>query len=363
MSRGWKIFTNSAAFVFLILLFLLFFLYRFLTESLTSTDGTAQLETLEQKVEIYRDSVGVPHIFAESKADLFRAAGYVVAQDRLWQMDFFRRVAAGRLSEVMGTATIEYDKFMRMCGFVRIAHEIERTLSPESRLILQAYADGINSFVAAHRGELPIEFALLGYEPGPWQIKDSLAFTRFMAWKLSFSWYVDLTLHELVAKVGSSKASEVFPDFPENGPFILSNSSDLKPAWQAFRQSGLNILEFLGSNGGRLGSNSWVVSGAKTTSGKPLLANDPHLELSTPSIWYEMHLSGGGLDAAGVTFPGVPGIVIGHNQHIAWGLTNGMVDDMDFYFERVSPDSANRYWDGKSWLVFEEVEEEIRIKK
>ncbi len=362
MSRGWRVLANSVVFFLLLAFILLVFLYRFLTESLTPMDGALHFSAVDKPVHVYRDSVGVPHIFAESEADLFRAAGYVIAQDRLWQMDFFRRLACGKLSEVLGSKAVELDKFARVIGFARIARDIEAKLSPQSSAVLQAYADGINAFIAQNGSTLPIEFALLGYEPEPWQVSDSIAFTRFMAWKLSFSWYVDLTLHELVRKFGAKKAAEVFPDFPGTGPFILSQDDSLLPSISTFVQAGMGMLDLLGSRGGRLGSNSWVVSGDRTSSGKPLLANDPHLELMTPSLWYEMHLSGGEIDAAGVSLPGVPGVVIGHNQRIAWGLTNGMVDDVDFYLERISPDSLARYWDGREWQDFKVVEEEIEVK-
>ncbi len=337
--------------------------YQLLTRSLPETDGQAALSSLSQPVDVYRDEWGVPHIFAENERDLFRAMGYVMAQDRLWQMDFNRRVASGRLSEIMGPATAEHDQFLRLWGFRRIAEQIVPTLSDESRAVLEAFCDGVNAYIDSHTTDYPIEFTLLQYKPEHWQIEDSIAFARLMAWKLSFSWYVDLVLYKLVDRLGVSKARQVFPDFPETAPLILPKET--QPFWtgvQSFVEKGFAVQNLLGIRGGSLGSNSWVVSGSKTPCGKPILANDPHLELITPSVWYEMHLSGGDFNVAGVALPGAPAIVIGHNQDIAWGLTNGMIDDVDFYFERIHPDNANQYWNGRQWQDFQIVRDTIIVK-
>lgn len=361
MARRWGVVSKVLIFVFFVSIAIIFLGYRLITSSLPQTSGIIEVAGLSVGVDVYRDSFGVPHIFAQNERDLFFAAGYVTAQDRLWQMDFNRRAAAGRLSEIFGEATIEHDKFLRLWGFRRIADEIARILSPESRAALTAYAAGVNAFIETHQGRLPIEFSLLGYKPEAWQIEDSIAFTRLMAWKLSFSWYVDLMLQELVEKVGVHKAREVFPDFPKEAPLIVQDR-DLWSQTRGLLDAGMQVREFFGIGSGSVGSNSWVVSGEKTDCGKPILANDPHLELRAPSVWYEIHLSGGDIDVAGVSLPGVPGVVIGHNRDIAWGLTNGMVDDVDFYVERINPDNRNQYWDGRDWLDFEVIEEDIRVK-
>lgn len=358
----WRVFWGTVILIVIVAVTATFLSYRLLTDALPQTEGTLEIKALQHSVDVYRDQWGVPHIFADNEKDLFFAAGFVTAQDRLWQMDFHRRIASGTLSEILGEVTIEQDKFLRLWGFQRVAQQIADTLSTDSRMMLEAYAAGVNAYIDAHTSTLPAEFSLLNYKPEKWQIEDSIAFARVMAWKLSFSWYVDLVLDQLVAKLGEANAREVFPDFPKNGPFIIS--PDSKPFWtgQDFLESGLQVQNLLGIHGARLGSNSWVVSGAHTTCGKPMLASDPHLELGTPSIWYEIHLSGGQIDVAGVSLPGAPGIVIGHNQEIAWGLTNGMVDDVDFYFERTNPENPEQYWDGKEWRAFEIITEEIKVK-
>ncbi|MFQ6114919.1 MAG: penicillin acylase family protein, partial [bacterium] len=338
MTKGWKQFFGIFSFVVIIIITIAILCYHLLTNSLPKASGSITLDVLGSPVKVYRDEFGVPHIFAENERDLLIASGYTMAQDRLWQMDWNRRVASGRLSELFGEATTESDKFLRVWGFARTAKEIVKILSPESRMALEAYAEGVNAFIKDHQNRLPLEFSVLKYKPEEWKIEDSIAYIRLMAWRLSFSWYADIVLGQLVEKLGRNKAREIFPGFPEQGPFIISSNS--KPFWtecQQFLKSGLELRNFLGIRGAVLGSNSWVVSGEKSACGKPLLANDPHLELTTPSIWYEMHLSGGDINVAGVALPGSPGIVIGHNQKIAWGLTNGMVDDADFYVEKLNP--------------------------
>ena len=363
MAKRGRVVVGSIAFVLIVLLTIVLLSYHLLTKSLPKTNGTVFLDTLTAKVHVYRDDYGVPHILAENETDLFIAAGYVTAQDRLWQMDLNRRVALGKLSEIFGESTLESDKFIRTWGFNRIASAIANSLSTESRRALQAYADGINAFIESHRDRLPLEFSVLGYEPDPWRIEDSIAFTRLMAWRLSFSWYVDMVLHQLVQKLGERKAREVFPDFPRDAPLIITSRAKSVPASvEDFLNAGLSLREFLGIDGAQLGSNSWVVSGEQSVCGKPLLANDPHLELTTPSVWYEIHLASDSLNVAGVSLPGAPAVVIGHNDRIAWGLTNGMVDDVDFYFEKVNAADPEQYWSGTEWTEFEVMKEEILIK-
>ncbi len=363
MLTGWRISFGILIFIVLVVAVVFFFSYRLITESLPQTEGTIKLPVLEQVVQLYRDENGVPHIFAKKELDLCRAAGYVTAQDRLWQMDLNRRTAAGRLAEIFGKAAIETDRFIRVWGFARVGKEMVAAMSPESRQALEAYTAGVNAFIESHKDRLPIEFSLLRYEPEKWRLEDSAAFIRLMAWRLSFSWYVDPVLAELVQNLGEAKAREVFPDFPKAGALIIQPS--VIPFWTGideFLDSGLALRNFMGIPGGQVGSNSWVVAGQKSECGKPLLANDPHLELTAPSVWYEMHLSCADFNVIGVSLPGAPGILIGHNEDIAWGLTNGMLDDVDFYIEKINPDNPNQYWDGRNWLDFQTLEEEIMVK-
>lgn len=346
-----------------LLLVLAYLGHRLVTRSLPHETGEVTVSALEAPVTVYRDPYGVPHVFAESEADLFRAAGYLCAQDRLWQMELSRRAAAGRLSEIFGSVSLEADKFLRLWDFAGIARRTVPLLSPQSRLILEAYTEGINSYLETNGNRLPIEFALLGYKPEPWRIEHSLALIRLMGWRLSFSWHAEPALGRIVATLGAARARDVFPHFPADGPMILTRfSSALESAADRFLAAGRRTHQVTGWLPGPAASNSWAVTGSRSVTGKPLLANDPHLELSLPAILYEMHLKGGRLDVAGVTIPGTPGMVIGHNRAIAWGLTNGMIDDVDFFFERVNPEDSTQYLGSDGWHDFELRREIIAVK-
>lgn len=332
------------------------YFHHLVTKSFPQTAGDIDVKGIKADVKIYRDQYGVPHIFAENEHDLMFAAGYVTAQDRLWQMDVARRYGQGRLAEIFGKDLFALDVMMRTIGFSRIAGQLEQNLHPESRHILQAYADGVNYFIQTHRTKLPVEFDMLGYEPEPWMVEHSLIIVRLMGWELNISWWVDVTLGELVEKLGEQKASEVFPTYPDNAPLIVPpdiGGQRFSELGDGFLEVAKNARRFFGTEGMQLGSNSWVVSSIKSLTGKPLLANDPHLMFQQPAKWYELHLvsggysSGGGyasgVDVAGVALPGVPGIVIGHNQSIAWGLTHSMADECDFYIEKIDSLDPSKY--------------------
>lgn len=337
--------------------------YRLVRKSLPDYNATIRGAQTQQQTTVYWDDYGVPHIVALNEGDLFRIAGYVMAQERLWQMDMLRRTAQGRLSEIFGAVALESDIFHRTWGFYRTAKTIVDSLSLESHAVLSAYTAGVNAFIDQNRGKLPIEFALLGYHPEPWRIEDGIAIARLLAFHLSFTWHIELTLKMIAEKVGLERALELFPDFPvdapaiagstDSGRFVVCNET-LQRIQRARAVSGLP--------GTLAASNSWVVAGSKSASGKPLLANDPHLGVQLPNIWFEMHLKGGRYDVAGMSIVGLPGIVIGHNRAIAWGVTNGMIDDADFYFEKIHPERDDLYWDGSAWQPMTIIQEKIEVK-
>lgn len=352
---------------------------RLVKKSLPQTDGEIALSVLARAVHVYRDAYGVPHIFAESAADLYAAAGYVAAQDRLWQMDLTRRAIHGTLSEIFGETTLPSDRFLRTWGFRRIAEKIATQISAESKAALAGYAAGVNEFIRTHENALPVEFSLLRYKPAPWRIEDSIGYVRLMGFKLCFSWYAEAALGRAAEQLGMQSLSELFPAVLENTPVIVAQDavSDgvtgrglYHVPWPSgglsrldtFVADGLATRALLGLAGAVAGSNCWVVAGSRSASGKPLLANDPHLELTLPSLWYEVHLVAPGIDVTGVTLAGLPGVIIGHNRAIAWGLTNGMVDDIDFYVERLNPDNPDEcYYDG-GWRAIETETETIPVK-
>ena len=329
--------------------------------SLPRGSGEISVSGLAAPVSIVRDRDGVPHIYAESDADAGFALGFVHAQDRLWQLEMNRRIGAGRLSEVFGETTLETDQFLRTLGLHRAARSATQHLSPETMELLVAYAAGVNAWLDSGRG-LPPEFTILGVTPEPWTVVDSLAWMKMMSWDLSNDWDLELLRLRLVQAVGESRAAELLPSVPEDAATILDAVQ--LPAEQADAMLALDdrLRDDYRLRGLDVGSNSWVVSGAATASGLPILANDPHLGARIPSIWYLAEMHGDRLHVSGATLPGVPGVILGRNQRIAWGLTNLNPDVQDLYVERIDSADANRYRSGDAWLPMTVVEELIGVK-
>jgi penicillin amidase len=329
--------------------------------------GTVAVKGLEVPVEVIRDEWGVPHIYAENELDLFFAQGYVHAQDRLWQMEFNRRVGSGTLSAALGESTLDIDRFMRTLGLRRAATRDWTLADDDTRAILQAYADGINAYIASHRGRLPLEFVILGVDPDPWTPVDTLLWGKVMAYSLSSSYGSELLRATMIAELGSEATQQLMPPYPGEGPFIVPPEVH-NYAWlqgvrlndfDGARMSG--IADLVKPNPSR-GSNNWVVHGSRTSTGMPLLADDTHLSLDMPSIWYENGLHGGRFDVVGFSFPGVPMVIIGHNSRIAWGVTNLPADVQDLYVERLnSPDQPTQYEFQGEWRDLEIVQERIEV--
>lgn len=331
---------------------------------LPQTDGTVEISGLSGEVKVVRDKAGVPHISASNVADLFMAQGYVTAQDRMWQLEFNRRVGAGRLSEVLGEAAIEQDRFLRTIGLRRAAESELAGLSGEEKLILESYARGINAFMETHRDNLPIEFSLLGFKPEPWTVLDTLSWGKVMAFDLGDNYGREITRAALVEKVGAAEAARLMPTgSAPTTPLIVPPNVSYKgiEGGLALASIQADLHALVGQDLDGRGSNNWVVAGAKTTTGKPMLANDPHLGLRNPSVWYEVSLQGGGFNVAGVTFPGVPGVVIGHNERIAWGVTNVSGDTQDLYLEKLNPANPDQYEFKGEWQPLQITSEEIKI--
>ncbi len=302
---------------------------------LPKTRGTYKVRGLSASVEVLRDRWGIPHIYAQNENDLMFAQGYTHAQDRLWQMDFQRRMVAGRLSEILGEAALPLDRWMRILCMRRAAQGDEPLISGEARALIDSYVAGINAYIA--RGRLPLEFSLLNYTPEPWSIIDSLSWGKMMAWTLSCNWETEILRSQLIALLGAEKAAELETFNTGTEPYIIPPGTDYARVGSTATRRARSARKLTGpASSGGLGSNNWVISGSRTSTGKPLLANDMHLLMGIPAIWYESHLVGGDLDLSGVSFPGVPGIVAGHNQYLAWGFTNGFPDVQDLYMERLT---------------------------
>lgn len=377
LTRKKKIFFGISIFFTILLAGIVFAGYLLVMHSQPQIEGEIYADGISSDTRILRDEFGVPHIYADSEKDLMFAAGYAQAQDRLWQMDFLRRVSEGRLSEIFGSVTLSADKALRTIGFARVAKMITDSLDERTRMLLQAYADGVNSFIRANRENYPVEFVLLGFAPKDWQVEHSIGIARVMAWQLSMGWYVDVAYDKVLDSVGYQKLQDILPRYPDDAPVIVKNGSttqsDTLTAAEAvykrsdfrtaranssagildeFVNANLLIKELIGNQGFSIGSNNWVVSSARSQSGKPMLANDPHLGHGVPSTWYEMHLAGGGWDVTGFALPGSPFIVIGNNRNIAWGVTAVMTDDADFYKEQIKDSSylLDGKWEKLNWI-------------
>ncbi len=360
-------------------------LRAFLRRFLPQTEGSARLPGLHGPVEIIRDRWGVPHIYAEDEDDLFFAQGYVHAQDRLWQMELQRRMGAGRLSEVLGEATLEVDRFVRTLGLNRAAEDELPSLPRETRQALEAYAAGVNTYMRQRPGQWSVEFTLLRFEPQPWRPVDSLYWAKFMSLALSGNWASETLRARLAVKLGADLAADLEPAYPANNPTVVSGpglppGSEPPPnGWgsPAVREALALVESLLGSGAPRPqsptpragvirinpgASNQWVVNGQRTATGRPLLANDTHMAVAMPAIWYQVHLEGGRYHVAGVSFPGAPGVVVGHNQRCAWGLTTAWQDAQDLFFERINPADPTQYEFRGDWRPLQTVQEVIAVK-
>ncbi|MCL4269595.1 MAG: penicillin acylase family protein [Anaerolineales bacterium] len=360
-------------------------------KSFPQIDGEIQLTGLNTPVDIYRDAMGIPHIYATTAHDLFFAQGYVHAQDRFWQMDSWRHIGSGELSKMFGSAQVETDAFLRTLGWRKTAEAEWENLDSESRAILQAYTDGVNAYLKDHKDTaLSLEYAVLGllspaYEIEPWTPIHSLTWGKAMAWDLRGNMGEEIERAVLLKTFTPEQMAQLFPAYPEDHPVIVNEMpvkeqasklpSDSEPIAFDYSQLQLDTVNHnaslldpvLGPWNDGIGSNSWAVSGALTDTGMPYLANDPHLGIQMPSIWYQVGLhcveksDECPFEVTGFSFAGVPGVVIGHNDKIAWGFTNVGPDVMDLYIEKVNPENPNQYEVNGEWVDFETYEEIIEI--
>jgi penicillin G amidase len=346
-------------------------LYRRTRAAFPELDGNLQFPGLQSRVEVLRDEHGVPHLRAQSLEDLAFAQGFVTAQDRLFQMDLSRRLAMGQLSEILGETVLRYDIENRTLGFPQACERAAAELDPDSRKLLDAYTAGVNAFITSHSGRLPVEFLLLRYTPRPWRPADSFGVAINMAKSLNTSWPEDLSREAIRAKVSPELYADLYPDHSDlDHPVAETVSAKSAPQPRSQTKGpgdvpqSLTLAALLAptaySDPG-VGSNNWVVSGAHTQSGKPLLANDPHLSHSIPSVWYMIHLKAPGLDVSGVSLPGLPLVIIGHNQRIAWGMTNTAPDVQDLYAESFNFREANKYLHNGEWVDADVREETIKV--
>ncbi|HEX2786883.1 MAG TPA: penicillin acylase family protein [Ignavibacteria bacterium] len=391
--------------------------------------GTVKVEGITDTVNVIRNNFGVAHIYARNERDMYFAQGYTHAQDRLWQMDIMRRVAEGRLSEIYGRDVLDYDVLFRTIGIGKSAYSFYNQLSPKTKSILDSYTKGVNYFIQTHIKNLPLEFDVLNYKPDEWKPEHSLMIVRLMGWDLNLSWYADYMFGEVVNKLGLERAKELFPIYPETGPFVIHTNKETekkdsvktknekkdvtlnlfqgqrdgnsftqypplvlppdksgRSASKGGNNISYNVIEnnykslavegadffntvknyrnYFGIEGSHIGSNAWVVNGKKTENGKPILANDPHLSLSVPSKWYEIHLYNDQYKSsvAGYSLPGTPAVVIGSNNVISWGMTSLMSDDSDFYILQLDSSNRTKYKIKDATYPLDSLVESIKVK-
>ena len=341
--------------IFIVLFtFLLAYFYSNFRKIQPQLQGELKASGLQFPVRIIRDIYAIPHIYAENTRDLLFAQGYVTAQDRLWQMDLSRRIATGRLSEIFEERTFEIDYFFRAVEITEIAGRIYENLDELTKEGLVAYSSGVNHYIKS--GEKPLESIILRYDIEPWNPIDSISIHLLSAFDLSVNMDQEIFAIKALNRLGEETLSELLPDYPEQGNMIIPDeirklnlNLDLPDGYKMAR-------ERFGLFQGKGASNSWVIDGTKSLSGKPILANDPHLRIQIPSVWHEIHLKAPGLNAIGVTFPGSPYVLIGHNEKVAWGFTDAMADRVDLFVERINPNNPSKYWYVDHW-------EDMRIKK
>jgi penicillin amidase len=355
--------------------------YWWARESLPPMDSQIPSPGLGAPVEVLVDQYGVPSIYARDAEDAFFSAGVLHARDRLWQMELYRRVTLGRLSEVLGDDTIEIDKRFLTLGLRDAAQAEWERATPQVRTALEKYAAGVNAYMATlqDRKRRPLEFQILGFMPAQWQPVDSLAIGRLLAWRLAENHHAELVRAALGRKFGAESALQLTGRYPANAPAILEGAP--RPATSTSTMSTTDMasnalptslqaapsitypkgLEWLAATARRGNSNSWVLASRKTRGGRPMLANDPHLQIEFPSVWYEMHLVAADLDVIGVTIPGVPLVVLGHNARIAWGLTNTGADVQDLALERVDVGRKRSFYRGE-WVPIEVIEAPIPVR-
>jgi penicillin amidase len=352
-------------------------------------DGSLKISGLTAPVDIYRDEFGVPQVFAANLHDLFFAQGYVHAQDRFWQMDFWRHLGAGRLSEMFGEDQVDTDLFLRTLGWERVAQQELEKVDATTGAILDAYAAGVNAYLGEHQGSgLSLEYAVLAllnpdYKPEPWSPLNSLTWAKVMAWDLGGNMDSEIEKAILLQSLSPEQYAHITPAYPDDAPTIVSQItlaerqvtddpepalvSAIQPALQDIASRLAAVPPILGERGVGLGSNSWVIAGERSSTGMPVLANDPHLGVQMPSIWYQIGLHCAPVSAdcpyevAGFSFAGAPGVIIGHNARIAWGFTNVGPDVQDLFVEKINPENPDQYEVNGNWVDMTLVEETIQV--
>ncbi len=386
-----RVLAGLLALILLLLLALAVLIPVTVRRSFPQVDGELRLSGLQAPVDVYRDADGIPQIYAQNVHDLFFAQGFVHAQDRFWQMDFNRHLGSGRLAEMFGEQPLGTDKFLRTLGWERVARAEIEQMDPENLAIMQAYAEGVNAYLEGRSaGSLSLEHTVLGliatgYQVEPWEPVNSLTWAKAMAWNLGGNMDGEIQRAILLKTLSPEQLAQIIPSYPEDRPVIVpdfqipvetgripqaSSAGAYQlaaPLFADVQAQAAALDALLGPSDASVGSNNWVIAGDRTASGQPLLANDPHLGEQIPSIWYEvgLHCEPAGPDCpyqvSGFSFAGVPGVVVGHNERIAWGVTNTGPDVEDLYLEKINPENPNQYEFEGQWVDMDLVQETLQV--
>jgi len=350
-------YTRSNLFVVILVLtislsLLIFFLFQISSISVIESPIVGETFNLVQKVEIYKNRYGIPHIVSEDLYDGMFGVGFAQASDRLWQMDYLRRVASGELSEVLGPEAVKFDQYFRALQLKKSSELILKNLDTVSLRILVSFSNGVNYYIDKFSNKLPVEFQALNYKPKPWTPLDCILIGRLMAFTMNFSFWLDLTYLDIYNRLGLTKTIPLLPNKVDNIDFFLHDTLTNFKKTDTSRINLLNelhnfshFLEYISfyypyfSFGS--GSNTWAVQVIADSKKTSILASDPHLKLSLPPFWYQIHISTPKVNVVGLCLPGIPLPLIGRNDYIAWGITNGMIDDCDFFIHRI--DSTGKF--------------------
>ena len=330
---------------------------------LPTYSGEITLPTIQKEVEVYTDTYGVPHIFAENEKDLFFVAGYIAARERLFQLSMVALAVKGELASILGDSYIKTDVYLRTWRIEKVAVQLVKAMDPKNKIIFESFCEGINYWIKESKNDLPIEFKILGMEPLFWDPVIVAGYTRMMAHEMSGSWKPEIVFGAIAEYFGESKLLELIPGGEYDLPSIAKISNQgMTPFYTEVLGQEMLLRNLFGDFSADIGSNSWVISGQRTKTGKPLLANDPHLAFSQPPRWYEIYLKGGRFNVSGFCLAGIPIPVIGQNQKTAWGFTNSMVDDLDFFIEKINPENKDQYFHDGKWKRFLKEKERIPLK-
>jgi penicillin G amidase len=348
------------------------YLFARLRLSVPRNSGELRLGCLEGGVEVVYDRAGIPHIYAEEDADAFRALGFVMAQDRIVQMESMLRVAQGRLSESVGTMALGVDRFMRTIGLGRAGERFQEVLKPDSLAYLEAFCEGVNEYLSRPAIRLPFELMLLGGRPAPWKPSNCLTFGLFVTWLLDSMWFADLMRERLIRSLGKERAAQLLPTTADyNNPPVKVEGEG--PEFESLEPGEVIDWDFEGEPGGGrwiagmshkavFGSNNWVMDGSRTNTGSPILASDPHIQHNAPGVLYLCHMITPVRDVIGAAFPGLPVIVYGHNGFCGWAATSLCPDTQDLYVETFEAGDSDRYLFEGEWLEPEIVEEDVKVR-